>query len=226
MTYVMSDIHGMYEKYAMLLHDAAFSPEDTLYILGNVLDRGPDPCGVLTDMSCRENVFPILGDREFRAAVALRKLREDPEAGDEASPLSPSAWLREGGETTWSQFSALSEDEQEALLEYLEEFSLYEVVTVDEQKYILVHGGLGNYSPEKKLSQYTPGELLYGPNDYTKSYYGKSVLVTGHVPTFRIGEAWRGRVFHGPRQLGINCGAVEGGRLAMVCLETGEEFYA
>ena len=226
MTYVMSDIHGMFEKYAALLKETAFSREDTLFVLGNVLDRGPDPCGVLRDMSCRENVFPILGDHEFRAAVALRKLTEDPEAAEEEGPLAPAAWLRDGGDVTWRQFSALSGDDQDALLEYLEEFSLYEVVTAGEQKFILVHAGLGNYSPEKKLSQYTPGELLYGPNDYSKAYYGKSVLVTGHVPTSRIGEAWRGRVYHGPRQLGINCGAAEGGRLAMVCLETGEEFYA
>ena len=226
MTYVMSDIHGMYDKYAALLKDTSFSRQDTLFVLGNVLDRGPDPCGVLLDMSCRENVFPILGDLEFLAAVALRKLREDPDAADEEGPLSPARWLRDGGDITWRQFYALSKDDQDALLDYLEEFSLYEVVTAGEQKYILVHAGLGNYSPEKKLSQYTPAELLYGPNDYTRSFYGKSVLVTGHVPTNRIGEAWRGRVFHGPRQLGINCGAAEGGRLAMVCLDTGEEFYA
>ena len=38
-TYVMSDIHGEYEKYCRMLEKIALSEEDTLYILGDVVDR-------------------------------------------------------------------------------------------------------------------------------------------------------------------------------------------
>jgi len=97
---------------------------------------------------------------------------------------------------------------------------------VGEQKFILVHGGLGGYDPAKKMAQYSLRELLYGPTDYEKLYYKKSVLVTAHIPTFRIDESSRGKVFHGARQLAIDCGAGCGEKLGCVCLDSGEEFYA
>ena len=42
MTYVMSDIHGCYDKYQSMLAAIHFAADDTLYVLGDVLDRGPD----------------------------------------------------------------------------------------------------------------------------------------------------------------------------------------
>ena len=50
-TYVMSDIHGQYEKYLDMLGKISFSEDDTLYILGDVIDRGPEPVKVLMDMT-------------------------------------------------------------------------------------------------------------------------------------------------------------------------------
>lgn len=39
-TYVISDIHGMYNKFTELLNKIKLKDTDTLYILGDVLDRG------------------------------------------------------------------------------------------------------------------------------------------------------------------------------------------
>lgn len=46
-TYVISDIHGMYNKFIELLNKIKLKDTDTLYILGDVLDRGPDPIKTL-----------------------------------------------------------------------------------------------------------------------------------------------------------------------------------
>ena len=46
-TFVMSDIHGMAELLWEMLENIRFSESDTLYILGDMIDRGPDPGGVL-----------------------------------------------------------------------------------------------------------------------------------------------------------------------------------
>ena len=53
MTYVMSDIHGEYEKYLKMLDLIGFRDEDELYVLGDVIDRGPTaptstPCWATT----------------------------------------------------------------------------------------------------------------------------------------------------------------------------------
>ena len=54
MTYVMSDLHGRYDKYVQMLEKIGFGDGDTLYILGDVIDRGPDGIRILLDMMGRK----------------------------------------------------------------------------------------------------------------------------------------------------------------------------
>ncbi len=53
MRYVISDIHGCYEQYRLLLEKIRFSDNDRLYVLGDAVDRGPEPIKVLQDMMRR-----------------------------------------------------------------------------------------------------------------------------------------------------------------------------
>lgn len=63
--------------------------------------------------------------------------------------------------------------------------------------------------------------------DYQKVYFSDRILVTGHLPTQLIGTNPRpGYVFQKNNHLAIDCGACFGGRLAMVCLDTGEIYYS
>ena len=48
--YVMSDMHGLYDRYLKMLELIRFSEEDELYILGDMIDRGPDGIPILLDM--------------------------------------------------------------------------------------------------------------------------------------------------------------------------------
>ena len=50
MKYVISDIHGHFDKYKEMLEKINFTDGDTLYILGDVVDRGPDGIKILQDM--------------------------------------------------------------------------------------------------------------------------------------------------------------------------------
>ena len=51
MTYAISDIHGCYEEYIKLLEKIGFSEYDTLYILGDICDRGEKPMEIYNDLS-------------------------------------------------------------------------------------------------------------------------------------------------------------------------------
>ena len=42
MTYVLSDIHGNMANFKSILKQIDLQPEDTLYVLGDVIDRYPD----------------------------------------------------------------------------------------------------------------------------------------------------------------------------------------
>lgn len=50
MYYVMSDLHGCYKEYQKALEMIHFNAQDTLYVLGDVVDRGPEPVKILQDM--------------------------------------------------------------------------------------------------------------------------------------------------------------------------------
>lgn len=55
MIFVCSDIHGNYEVYKKAVDK--LSVNDTLYILGDVIDRGPDGITIIQDMTLRDNVL-------------------------------------------------------------------------------------------------------------------------------------------------------------------------
>lgn len=40
MIYAVSDLHGCYDKYRKMLEQIKFCDTDTLYVLGDVVDRG------------------------------------------------------------------------------------------------------------------------------------------------------------------------------------------
>ncbi|EFB75954.1 hypothetical protein SUBVAR_05734 [Subdoligranulum variabile DSM 15176] len=72
--------------------------------------------------------------------------------------------------------------------DYLEEFELYEEITVNGQEYILVHAGLHNFAETKKLSDYQLYEVIWEPTDYDKVYFKDKILITGHTPVQLISK--------------------------------------
>ena len=49
MIYVMSDIHGQKRRFDSVMKQINLQPEDTLYVLGDVIDRNPDGIKILQD---------------------------------------------------------------------------------------------------------------------------------------------------------------------------------
>ena len=74
MIYAMSDIHGQYEQFRNLMEQIRFRKEDTLYILGDVVDRGPEPMKILKYMVTHSNIIPIIGNHEVMALPNLKLL--------------------------------------------------------------------------------------------------------------------------------------------------------
>lgn len=57
MNYAMSDIHGRYDKYLKMTDLIGFKEDDSLYILGDVIDRGADRIKILLDIMERERML-------------------------------------------------------------------------------------------------------------------------------------------------------------------------
>ena len=231
MTYVMSDLHGQYEKFRKMLDKIAFSDEDELYILGDVVDRGPQSAELLFDMSMRPNVYPILGNHDFTAAILLKKLCSQIEDDTCAALEDPNilgliaSWQLDGGQATIDSFRKCTPDAREALLEYLDEFVPYECIEVNGHKFLLVHGGIPFDKRHISLKKQEVCELILERPMYDIRYYEDITLVTGHTPTVTIDPAYRGTIYHRNGHLAVDCGAGFGLSLGCVRLEDFEEFY-
>lgn len=230
MTYVMSDIHGEYKKYLAMLEKIDFCDEDTLYVLGDVVDRGDKPIKLLQDMMSRANVYPLMGNHDLYALTVLPKLNDELTKVSEGYSKELSEfiqeWCKDGGLSTIAGFCDLDDDERADIIDFLGEFSLYEVVDVEDNTFVLVHAGLGNFRPDKKLREYTADELLFSRPEPSEQYFDdESVyVVMGHTPTvFLNGKI---EIYKNGRNIFIDCGACSSkGKLACLCLDTFEEFY-
>ena len=70
-TYVMSDIHGNAERFNSIINQIELKPEDSLYVLGDVIDRYPDGIRILRLLMSLPNVKLLLGNHEYMMLEAL-----------------------------------------------------------------------------------------------------------------------------------------------------------
>lgn len=230
MIYVTSDIHGEYDAYKNILNKIHFSDNDELYVLGDCVDRGDKPIELLQDMMLRPNVFPIIGNHEYMALKVLKQLMEEITEESCEKILSSNLmqelllWQQDGGDVTLKQFQNLGLEERYDIIDYLEEFSLYEEIEVDERQFVLVHAGLDNFDENRSLDAYKPYEVIFSAPDYNKVYYKNKYLVTGHRPTLSF-DGNTGQVVMMNNHIAIDCGCVFGGHLAVLCLDTMDVFY-
>ncbi len=226
----MSDIHGCYNEYLKALELINFSDEDTLYVIGDCVDRGPEPIKLLQDMMCRPNVIPICGNHDYTALVILRTLNQEITEDNYDKVITNefledmSIWISDGGEVTLKQFRKLSKEDRAEVIEYLLDFLMYEEVTVGGREYLLIHGGLEPFDPEKEIEDYTLDRILFSRADYSRAYFSDKFTVTGHTPTvFEEGNS--GSIIRRNNHIAIDCGCVGGYNLAVFCLDNGREYY-
>ena len=234
MVYCMSDIHGYYEGYMEMLEKINLRDDDTLFVLGDVIDRGKGGIKILQDMMMRFNVIPILGNHEYMAINCMKFLSQERtkvsiKTLDERIIRGLMEWQNVGGQVTIDEFHKLDAEEKQDIIDYIEEFSLYEEVRVKGKDYVMVHAGLINFTPDRPLDDYHYYELLFKVPDYSRVYFPDKYLVTGHLPNRCIqGNNHQDKIFKGNNHIAIDCGSScrgSGGRLGCICLDTGEEFY-
>ncbi len=129
--YVCSDIHGMYDLYCRMLETVQFGENDRLYILGDMIDRGPDGIKILLDVMQRDNVTCLLGNHEHMMWHYLNQ------HGD----VLGKAWLSKnnGGRQTLKSYSLLSDIDRRNIRGFLNELYLQVELTVGGKKFLLSH---------------------------------------------------------------------------------------
>ena len=231
-TYVTSDIHGEYDLFIRLLEKIQLKDKDTLYVLGDVVDRRPHPIKTLLKLMEMPNVLCLVGNHELMAIECLEFLMQEItdtalESLDEKMLDNLVTWQYNGSRTTIEEFRQLNRTTQAEIIEYIKNFLIYEELKVSDKDYLLVHGGLGNFYPGKDIEEYSLKELVWDRAEYDITYFSEKYVITGHTPTQDIpGNPNPGYIFKGNNHIALDCGCNRlDGRLAVICLDTMEEYY-
>ena len=216
MIYIMSDIHGRKDRFDDILKQIQLTYKDTLYILGDVIDRNPDGITILKYIMSKPNIKMLLGNHENMMINALN------------SKYSIGIWYYNGGTVTHNRWKKQRISTREQILNYLISLPIMQDLELNGKKYRLVH----SKSPNDKLLANGSIELLRkevlwqrinasdtGPEDMT--------VIFGHTPTINYQDCEPLRIWHGNNLIGIDCGAAYlEGRLACLRLNDMKEFYS
>lgn len=212
-TYCMSDIHGEYDRYIDMLMLINFTDEDTLYIIGDVIDRGKRGVDILLDIMGRPNVRLLMGNHE-RMCI------------DDLGPISVyggrQLWQSNGGSVTRSDLLyKRSAAERGKIIRYLMKLPDYIEITVNGKDFVLVHG----FPSEDPFDR-----IWERPEVNCKEPVPGKTVIIGHTPTVFLkgdnGEPFS--IWYGEGIIDIDCGCghkSELRRLACLRLDDMKEFY-
>lgn len=231
MIYVIGDIHGDKEKFDSMMEKLFPTDNDTVFVLGDIINIGDSSIELLQDMMYRPNVYPVLGEHEYMAKKVFPLLAEFSSIDEANEKLQGEnkelfeKWLKMKSEKTTEDFLSLDEEGKESIIDYLSEFEPFEEISAGGKSFVLCHAGINNFEEDKDLSEYDEEDFVFAKTDYSTIYFADRYLVTGHTPTAVIDRSLTGKVYSKKRHLAIDCGCGYGGRLAAVCLDKLKVYY-
>ncbi|RMF02309.1 MAG: serine/threonine protein phosphatase [Bacteroidetes bacterium] len=169
--YAISDIHGCLDTFQELLRQIRFTPADTLYLLGDYIDRGPDSKGVI------DYIWQLQ-----KAGYTLHCLRGNHEEmtlaniqGGSTYPYHDQALLDSFGVSAYRDIPA-------EYARWMNDLPYY----FETEGYILVHAGL-NFRHENPLAD-TESMLWirHCEKNANLDWLAGRIVVHGHTPTPKI----------------------------------------
>ena len=222
MHYVMGDIHGHLKRFVSVLDQIQLKDADTLYILGDVIDRNPDGLHILSRIMKMSNARMILGNHEYMMLQALTT--ELPILYEDYLEL----WYSNGGDVTHEAWKQLSPDRQNEMLSYIASLPLNLEVSVNGKQYLLVHGAPAAWYSPVVSHYHSQEEFAVWQRITLQDTAPKGrVVIFGHTPTQLYQHEVPPKIWTHEGFIGIDCGcAFQGGRLACVRLEDMRVFYS
>ena len=199
MTYVVGDVHGMYENLLKLLDKLPLGKTDEIVFLGDYIDRGPNSKGVvdlLIDLSKYHNTVFIRGNHEDMMLKCLK-------LGDCLT------WHFNGADATLRSFGGV--ERMKKYLDFFESLKIFHEKGI----FLMVHGGVKPGIPLKDQDEF---DMLWIRDEFIYSVepLPGRVVVFGHTPM--------DRPLISNDKIGIDTGCVYGGHLTSVRLEDLEIF--
>lgn len=232
-TYVMSDLHGCKKEFDEMLQQIQFSDEyDTLWIVGDICDRGNESIPLMQEIMSRPSMHILFGNHDIwfqRYAQELIDTKHDNSNVDMTEDFL--CWLHyNGGYKTADAFMDLSFPECYDMKFYLENHQIYyQYLNLGKKKFLLVHAGLSDeyYRPDIRLSAVNEQVLVWSHIGIDDNPFEDTIMIVGHTPTFCYGKEYENKIIHGKNDTiyHIDCGCVYGRSLGCLRLDDMKEFY-
>lgn len=202
MVYAVSDIHGDLAMYIHIVKQ--LNKDDTLYVIGDAIDRGSSGIMILQDIMKRPNVELLLGNHEWFLIMSVFY----------GSESIMNTWIskQNGGAATAQSLISLPSIEYDNLLDYLLSRKFCEKITVNNKVFTLVHGCY--YSGIEDITEFENSGLVYNclwDSELLTAISDKNntdIYVHGHVP---IGNAGLNNPYLD------NCRYIDGGNIFGGC---------
>ncbi len=213
MIYCMADIHGEHDRFVKMLETIEFSEEDTLYVIGDVIDRNPGGIDILQKIMATPNILLLLGNHEQMCVDTL---------GPYYVYGSRQLWTQNGGNKTYRELMYITKpQERDKIIRFLSTLSDHKNLEVNGRKFHLVHGMPADTSE---------GRIWNRPDPNSPAPIDGVTVIVGHTPTPYLTDNWDNpfTIWYGNGIIDIDCGCgnpTENRRLACLRLDDMKEFY-
>jgi serine/threonine protein phosphatase 1 len=184
--WVVGDIHGCYLTFRKLLEDKInFSKEDTVFLLGDMIDRGPrtkETLDYIMDLQQQGYVvLPIKGNHEERLLRLYYGKQGVFEFLRFIKKRKHYLWIRCGGKYTLESFQVESfRDIPYQYIQWMKELPYYQIV----DNFIIVHAGLdfSSKTPFKDIGKMLTCEKM----SIKPELIDHKIIIHGHVALSRM----------------------------------------
>ena len=235
MHYVMSDIHGNLRRFRSVMKQIDLQPDDTLYVLGDVMDRFPDGVTIMQELMVMPNAKLLMGNHEY---MMLQVMDPETVSGlDEVEQYKAlPRWYRNGGEVTMQALEALSAEARDRIIAFVRNLPLFFELEVNGQMFRLIHAAPLELYPRYRSRYHSRKEFAVWyrwPMEEGLPFDTDTIFVSGHTPTclYDLKKSPQ-EIYVWGNRIGIDCGAgfdddeTPHGRLACIRLEDMAEFYS
>jgi serine/threonine protein phosphatase 1 len=172
--FAISDLHGCNRTFQALLETLRFDKNDVLYLLGDLVDRGPDSKGVI------DTVWHLL--KEGYTVRCLRGNHEQMMLNARTDPENRRHWMINGGGVAFESFEVPRlTDIPVNYFEWLENLPCY----FDLDDYLLVHAGFDFQQPNPLSDTESMLWIRGWYKQIDHEWLGKRAIIHGHTPVDR-----------------------------------------
>lgn len=235
MRYVVSDIHGCFDALYSALDFSNFDKtQDELYILGDILDRGPQNAELVNFIVENADCIHLLqGNHED---MWLADTTQDHE---NLRLCTTDSWSQKYGcggyylSTSEDLFRGTTVETRKKFFDMVKKAPVLQTLKVNDQIVVLVHAGLRPPVAGGDWFDQNGHDLTWIRKPWlSTSKVANFLTVFGHTPVQTLEQYG---VYHNSTEpykvaywnnkIDIDCGIVNDGALALLCLETFDVWY-